>query len=755
MFNKYEEYKDCFISALVKCEDGVDDIYIYNKPGIDNKTRVFQKFVPITDFNNPTNNICMVEGKNNVTKGNRYFANAYSLFNKHNIIVVDCDLNIKDNDPKFKSLFNILLKVQGQSLMHIVSKSNHITFVLRVKEEDKNIFMNKDISVDNGKGYHIEFLNLHKNKMVYGINETTLTKGKDEYYTLTKDNEFDYIADTNVLSEFNEFLNSYINKSKKKNSIKTNSSIVDDGDLIFYKNWIDEYNNPPFSAESPYQALMSLCGFVKGGFLGQKEFDELVLYIEEKHNKNIRNSKFFNEPNAYNKLVKDTVKTNTYTKYQGFMSVETNGSFKRFVIEKDFANGGYKYYRPKNSSDATSLFGEILFVNKIIEVYNNNRLDEIIYKEHGETYFNHSANTVAKLEIRNKWLENNNIYDDVELNVNTYKVFKNILGNNLNLFLKKEAIVTATLNKLKFIDIIGSRERNVGKSSIVRLLTKTRLPMNKWLEVDKFIAGRPETNGDIVKFGGSIEDYSVSLHFDEFGYNRGEFEFSKAVQSPMGVNVPKKGKDAYNINPPYISTYYTFNVTNDLSNIYFNKRDTSFYTSVCLTVNEDSKDIKDNMLDIDLSYMNTNDCVINLTQYLLKLYTSMTEDEVKDICKNYASYSKYNLDDYLEDCSRSKTDDLKNEYISVLNKGNISNINDFINSEELYSYMSRSRIDDDVKSKIKDHINKNEYKLTYGVHKAICCVLNINTRKTDLTKFFSGRSDRSIYVMPVVDGTDF
>lgn len=303
MFLDFKKYKDCFIAASVYVLDKTKEFDIYSKPGELANTKISQYKKTIEDFDNPLNNY--IGGNSNI-KGNRYFSNSVALF-EHNIVCIDCDINVNEVKEKHKNVCECLERIQNDSMFYSLSKSGHITFFVRVSDNVKDIFKHNDTSIGNSN--HIEILHKAKNlKMCYALNDRTIREGKDNYYSLVKRNGLEHTTSDDLIIELSDLLDSFhIETEMKEYDIQNKGHLKEFG--WDFKKIIMSYNNPPITAESPYNALIKFAGYAKGGFMSEETFNEVIDWVKDNHNPKIRDSKFFLPGNAYDQYVKGAVQS--------------------------------------------------------------------------------------------------------------------------------------------------------------------------------------------------------------------------------------------------------------------------------------------------------------------------------------------------------------------------------------------------------------------------------------------------------------
>lgn len=362
-------------------------------------------------------------------------------------------------------------------------------------------------------------------------------------------------------------------------------------------------------------------------------------------------------------------------------------------------------------------------------------------------FFNEKRYFLSQIETREQWVKDHSLFPQIDLDERVRRLVENVYGLNADLFLKKEAVRFAEARKLKNFDIVFSNDRNTGKTSLINLVTKIYMPKGKESAFASLFATPPKSNGRELFHAGSIQTKSATLLFDEVGIDYPQFNFLKELQSPNGTQLEKKYSKAGITNPWMIYAYVLKNYTEEISDIYYTS-DKSLLTSLFFSFNVNAIDITDLIEDQDDRdwVFDSSECVEHLRRYLLGLYNSLTDEEIKSIrqASSFVKQSHYDISKYVKKASLTTTQ-MCEQYISCIKKGCYSSLIELF-EENLIQALRSFKKKKVAKFKLSESLNdivfthksgaKDRQDLTIKIHRSICDFFGI--RAYDYLDCFNG-----------------
>ncbi len=360
-------------------------------------------------------------------------------------------------------------------------------------------------------------------------------------------------------------------------------------------------------------------------------------------------------------------------------------------------------------------------------------------------YFNEKRYFLSQIETREKWVNDPESFKAIELDSRVRKLVDNVYGLNADLFLKKEAVRFAEARKLKSFDVVFSNDRNTGKTSLINLILKMYMPKDKELHYSELMATPPKSNGQRLFHAGSIQPKSIGLIFDEMGIDYPQFNFLKELQSPNGTQLEKKYSKAGITNPWMIYAYVLKNYSEDLNDIYY-ASDKSLLTSLFFSYNKEAIDVVDLIEDQeDRDWVfDSKECVEHLRHYLLGLYNSLSQDEIKSIRQsaNFVQQSHYDISKYVKKAKLTRPQ-MCDIYVDGLKKGSYPLLIQLFEEElidELRSSKKKKaeKLADMLSNIVFTHKSgaKDKEYLTIDVHRMACEFLCI--KSYDHLDYFTG-----------------
>lgn len=682
-------------------------------------------------------------------------------YNELGVVIIDIDVDNIYNDRNSR-LGKIVHGLIELGVCYAVSKSNRVH--LYIKEFDMLLDLQAKYTYnENGVDGKIEMLHVDNHQCDYALN-TDIKNSYYEVYNLENiENNFvfedlvevfaDFIDSLEVCGKKNDVIGNvdrYINVSQRDMPNEVKQALF----LKKYNKVIEKYINIyPLEDSKRSNSLMSkyFWMYFNNPYISIEDWNGFVDYVEENVDDKIKtvsiSSKYLDRFEEKEVLEIPTIKQKEEVKieskegYSGFMRETSNGKMERLLLKEDKYSGGYKlFYGPSNQDLKDKKISELDFSRSVTIVdRSGSKYNDFFFEKAGELYFNRRYNREYRLKLRREWIDNPSIYDDVELEYDLEWVINNVMGDNAELFLKKEAIRYAELTKLKFIDVIASHNRSVMKSTLINIITKMYLSESDHFEYTNFIAGRPDKdNKGEVSFVGSLNNDSVTFFIDEGSFSKSDFEMIKELQSPNGVNGAKKGSNREFINPAYIGFFYCFNLEKtDVKDIYFSSGDTSLKDSIFFTCNPNAVDVSKTNVDIDFEWIN-EDAWENLAKYLLKLYNSMDREEINNIKANYCSMSKYKAEDVLVETEGSFTSKIRDSYIKAIENGYVDLLRDIFESPKVMNIISKK--DKVIAAEISNLVDNDSMKdFTYKMNKVVCEAILLDNY---MGKCFTNRTDR-------------
>ena len=324
-------------------------------------------------------------------------------------------------------------------------------------------------------------------------------------------------------------------------------------------------------------------------------------------------------------------------KENGFLSITTYPLSK----EKNFYNDIKRIYPDKKVKDQDG--NEIVkknVKNYVMKAY----INDSTYNEKGyykklenedDKYIFYNLNIAYQNVFRNMWINDKHVYDSyLKLEDNyprLYNFFKNIYGQNVELFLDNMAFRLAEFKKQKVLFMVGSKLRHIGKGQSIDLITRTFSG-----NVDTF----DNIDNNMVKLeaGGrwtEVEPHHISLvvneHFLSTKLKLNEirlFDKIKELQGQDGGLVEGKGKKQRNVRCPILMTFNSFNV--DLDNLdekFYVDQSNDYKNYIFYSNNKEATNTDNYYKTYEWDEFLKKEAPIILAKHLLSRYTYMFEND--------------------------------------------------------------------------------------------------------------------------------
>lgn len=256
----------------------------------------------------------------------------------------------------------------------------------------------------------------------------------------------------------------------------------------------------------------------------------------------------------------------------------------------------------------------------------------------------------------------------IELDPLIKTLVENVVGENAEWFLKKEAVRFAELCKLKSFDVIITHGRDIGKDVLINLITRLYVPHNR--SSDEYF-GEIE-NGSKKVFGTNIHNSTVSLKLVESGMTKQQFDLIKSLQSKAGTQVPIKNRSPKMVNAYCLYAYVLKNHTVGNKDIYFSD-EASLRNSMFFSFNQEANFLTDLVGEEGIEKLANPsiELISNFRQYMLALYDSLSEEEIATVksCEKFVAQSAYDPSKFIFTNKAIPAKELPQKYISCIENG--------------------------------------------------------------------------------------